>query len=54
MDHPQWISRAGLDSDFDMAKDQLVECFSTPIHERMLASGVEDKELLKIYQEIES
>lgn len=52
-DQPQWISRAGLDSDFDMDKDQLVECFSTPIHERMLALGVEDKELLKIYQEIE-
>ena len=52
-DQPQWISRAGLDSDFDMDKDQFVECFSTPIHERMLALGVEDKELLKIYQEIE-
>ena len=50
---PQWISRAGLDSDFDMAKDQLVECFSTPIHERMFALGIEDKELLKIYQEID-
>lgn len=50
---PQWISRAGLDSDFDMPKDQLVECFSTPIQEKMSALGVEDKELLKAYQEID-
>lgn len=51
---PQWIMRAGLDSDFDMPKEQLEECFSTPIHERMLKHGIHDKNLLAKYQEIES
>lgn len=51
---PQWISRAGLDSDFDMPKDELVKCFSTPIHDRMAQIGVKDEILLQTYQEIEA
>ena len=50
---PQWISRAGLDSDFDMPKDELVKCFSTPIHDRMAELGVKDESLLQVYKEIE-
>lgn len=51
---PQWISRAGLDSDFDMPKDELITCFSTPLHEKMAAFGVKDAECLKIYKEIDA
>jgi len=51
---PQWISRAGLDSDFDMPKDELITCFSTPLHEKMAAFGVKDAKCLKIYKEIDA
>ena len=51
---PQWISRAGLDSDFDMPKDELVKCFSTPLHDRMAEMGVKDESLLQVYKEIEA
>ena len=51
---PQWISRAGLDSDFDMSKDELVRCFSTPMHVVMTNDESEDKALLEIYEEIDS
>lgn len=50
---PQWISRAGLDSDFDMPKDELVECFSVPLQDKMANIGIKDQTLLQIYQEIE-
>lgn len=51
---PQWISRAGLDSDFDMPKDVLVDCFSTPLHGRMADIGIKDEDLLQIYREIDA
>lgn len=51
---PQWISRAGLDSDFDMSKDDTARCFSTSIPTRMAELGVKDDKLLEIYQEIEA
>lgn len=51
---PQWITRAGLDSDFDMPKEQLEECFSTPIQKRMLELGIQDEDLLEKYKKIES
>lgn len=51
---PQWISRAGLDSDFDMSKDDTAKCFSTAIPARMAELGVKDDKLLEIYQEIET
>ncbi len=50
---PQWISRAGLDSDFDMPKDQLIECFSAPLHDKMAKCGIKDQTLLRTYQEID-
>ena len=53
-DQPQWISRAGLDSDFDMSKDELALCFSTPLHERMVEYGITDETTLKIYREIDA
>ncbi len=37
---PQWISRAGLDSDFDMPKDELITCFSTTLHGKIAALGL--------------
>ena len=50
---PQWISRAGLDSDFDMPKDELITCFSTPLQEKMAALGVKDDRCLQVYKEID-
>lgn len=50
---PQWISRAGLDSDFNMDKDTLAECFSTPIQKQFAEYGVTDSNLLAVYEEIE-
>lgn len=50
---PQWISRAGLDSDFDMPKDELVCCFATPLHDKMADYGINDEESLRIYREID-
>lgn len=50
---PQWISRTGLDSDFDMSKDETVMCFSTSIPVRMAELGIKNEKLLEIYQEIE-
>ena len=51
---PQWISRAGLDSDFDMPKDELITCFSTPLHEKMAALGLTEEGCLQIYKEIDA
>ena len=51
---PQWIGRAGLDSDFDMPKDELVRCFSTPLQDKMAGYGINDQEILQIYQEIDA
>lgn len=51
---PQWISRAGLDSDFDMSKDDAARCFATSIPARMAELGVKDDKLLEAYQEIEA
>lgn len=44
---PQWICRAGLDSDFDMSKDDTAMCFSTSIPKRMAELGANDDTLLK-------
>ena len=51
---PQWICRAGLDSDFDMSKDDTAMCFSTSIPKRMAELGANDDTLLKIYEKIEA
>lgn len=51
---PQWICRAGLDSAFDMPKDQLAECFSKPIQDRMAEIGVIDDNLLQLYKKIDT
>lgn len=51
---PQWISRAGLDSDFNMSKDALINCFSTSIHDRMAEYGLKDETYLRIYKEIDA
>ena len=51
---PQWISRAGLDSDFDMSKDETARCFSTPIPVRMAELGIKNKKSLEIFQEIDT
>ena len=51
---PQWISRGGLDSDFDMSKEALVKCFSSPLHEIVAPTGLGDETLLQVYQEIDS
>ena len=51
---PQWISRAGLDSDINMDKDTLIKCFSTPIHDMMNTLGINDEVCLQIYKEIDS
>lgn len=50
---PQWISRAGLDSDFAMSKDETAKCFSTSIPVIMAKHGIDDEDLLKIYREID-
>lgn len=50
---PQWISRAGLDSAFDMSKDETARCFSTSIPERMAEIGIRSEKLLDAYREIE-
>ena len=50
---PQWISRAGLDSDFDMPKDDLITCFSTPLQDKMTALGIKDDRCLQVYKEID-
>ena len=50
---PQWISRAGLDSDFDMPKDDLITCFSTPLQDKMAALGIKDDRCLQVYKEID-
>lgn len=50
---PQWISRAGLDSDFGMSKDILVACFSKSIQEKIAELGVTDEKSLDIYKEID-
>lgn len=51
---PAWISRAGLDSDFDMSKDDTARCFSMSISARMAELGIKDGVLLEAYQEIEA
>ena len=51
---PQWIMRAGLDSDFLMDKEQLGECFDSPIQDIMREFGVSDETILGIYQKMES
>ena len=51
---PQWISRAGLDSDFDMSKDELVNCFSSSIYDRMVEHGIKDEACLQIYKELDT
>ncbi len=51
---PQWISRAGLDSDFNMPKDELVTCFEDPMHDRMAKLGITNESLLRVYEEIDS
>lgn len=50
---PQWISRAGLDSDFGMSKDTLAACFSKPIQKEITKFGVTDEKSLSVYQEID-
>ena len=45
---PQWISRAGLDSDFNMKKEELEKCFSTLIDERMAEYGIKNEAMLLI------
>lgn len=52
--HPQWIYRAGMDSDFDMPKDVLVDCFSTPLQDEMAKRGLADEAILQIYSEIDA
>ena len=51
---PQWIGRAGLDSGFDMPKDELLRYFSTPLHDQIASHGIKDEENLKIYKEIDA
>ena len=51
---PQWISRAGLDSDFEISKEQTKEWFSTPIQTRIKEMGIDSDELLEVYEEIEA
>lgn len=51
---PQWISRAGLDSDFDMPQEEFAKCISTPIDKRMAELGVKNDALLQVYKEIET
>ena len=50
---PQWITRAGLDSDFDMPEKQLEDCFSSHIHEKMKEYGVTNPGLSEIYERID-
>lgn len=50
---PQWITRAGLDSDFDMSKEQLIECFSTPM-DTIMAKYKCSEEILQRFKEHDS
>ena len=50
---PQWIERAGLDSDLNISKDNLAMWFSVPIQVKMLELDITDRNLLSIYQEID-
>ncbi|MBQ7891039.1 MAG: hypothetical protein IJ359_02675 [Erysipelotrichaceae bacterium] len=49
---PQWISRAGLDSDFPMSKECLINNFETLLHNKMNSLGIKDGKLLNQYEEI--
>ena len=51
---PQWISQAGMNSDFDMSKDELALCFASPLHDIMAEHGVTDEAIISIYREIDA